>query len=229
MLGKKNIVEEMNAGIINYQAINYDIIPFIPLNAKYILDLGCGTGDLAKYLSDKYIFDGITYSTDEAEMAKPFLRNTYTLDLNVFTTKDIIPETYDCIICSHILEHLYEPWLLVKELEKLLKINGILIIAIPNVLFYRQRLIFLKGKFEYSLNGGTMDITHYRFFDWNSADILLKETSLNVVKKKGIGIIPLGSIRKIWRKGFEKVEKYFVNKYPNFFSFQIIFALKKSH
>ncbi|KHJ36980.1 bifunctional 3-demethylubiquinone-9 3-methyltransferase/ 2-octaprenyl-6-hydroxy phenol methylase [Pedobacter glucosidilyticus] len=221
------IIENKEKGIINYNAINYDVIPYIPSDTKHILDVGCGSGDLAHYLSDKYIFDGITYSIDEGEKAKTFLRNTYVLNLNILSEIDNLTSSYDCIICSHILEHLYEPWLLVKTLEKLLKPNGVLIIAIPNILFYKQRIKFLTGKFEYSLNGGLMDITHYRFFDYYSVDILLKDTSLKLLKKEGVGIIPLGPIRKIWKKGFKQIENYIVSKFPNLFSFQIIISLRK--
>lgn len=220
--------KEQKSGKLNYKAINYDIIPFIPLEAEYILDIGCGTGDLAKYLNGKYVIDGITYSIEEANIAQPFQRNTYNLDLNKFSLKEIEYKNYDCIICSHILEHLYEPWQLVKKLEGLLNANGVIIIAVPNMMFYMERLDLLKGKFDYSLSGGPMDITHYRFFSWYSANILFNGSNLKLLNKTGSGIIPLGFLRKINRKIFLKIEKYMINKFPNLFNFQIILVLQKA-
>ena len=229
MDGKDLLVNEnKNTGIINYNAINYSIIEFIPSFTQEILDIGCGTGDLAKHLNNRYNFDGITYSIEEAKIAKNSLRNIWTLDLNNFQHEKIGSHTYDCIVASHILEHIYEPWKLVGELQKALKPKGIIIIAVPNVLFYKQRLVFLKGKFKYSLNGGIMDITHYRFFDWNNADILLNNCKLTLKKKTGTGIFPLGKLRKLNLSFINKFENFIIRKFPNLFNYQTIIILEKN-
>ncbi|MCM2325890.1 MAG: class I SAM-dependent methyltransferase, partial [Candidatus Woesearchaeota archaeon] len=50
-------------------------------------------------------------------------------DLTKMSFKD---ETFDCVTCSEVLEHIYEYRKVLKELKRVLKKNGLLIITFPN-------------------------------------------------------------------------------------------------
>ena len=214
---------------IEYEALNLGIVNSISKQHHNILDVGCGTGNLGAYLKTIQLakVDGITYSKEEAEYCYEKLDHVYICDLNNFDTEEILGKNYNCIICSHILEHLNEPWHLIKKLENLLSINGELIIAIPNIMFYKHRLQLLKGDFSYSLTGGIFDITHYRFFDWNSTSLLLSQTNLKLIEKYGNGNFPLPFIRRFFPKLGAKIDLFFVKKFPNLFSEQFIIKLLK--
>jgi hypothetical protein len=71
------------------------------------------------------------------------------------------------------------------------------LIALPNVLHWRQRLQFLAGRFRYT-TGGLMDSTHVVFFDWVTARRLVDNTGLEVVSTVSDGGFPgarfLGSL-----------------------------------
>jgi len=50
-------------------------------------------------------------------------------------------EEFDTVFCSHVLEHLDSPYLVLKEFKRILKPNGTLIIALPNPHFiFSQQL-----------------------------------------------------------------------------------------
>ncbi len=77
----------------------------------------------------------------------------------------IAENSYDCIICADVLEHLIDPWAAMKKIQKWLKPDGVFILSIPNIReISTLSKIFFKGRFEYRPEGGIMDKTHLRFF-----------------------------------------------------------------
>ena len=76
--------------------------------------------------------------------------------------ESIRSDTFDVIIFSHVLEHLTDPWSVLKKSTELLKKNGVIIIALPNINNAKDRFKILFGNFEYT-EEGVMDKTHLRF------------------------------------------------------------------
>jgi SAM-dependent methyltransferase len=211
-----------------YDAINKEVRLSIPPTASCILDIGCGNGALGALLKQNRMIsvDGITYSEAEAIEARQHLDHVLVADLNN-VDKAQLSSHYDCIICSHVLEHLVAPWQLVSVLESLLLPGGMLIIAIPNLLFFKQRWQLLRGRFTYSHKGGLMDITHLRFFDWQSADILYQHTQLQLVDKRAYGMFPQPLLRKIIPGISKKIDTSMVSSFPGLFGLQFIIRLTK--
>jgi len=130
-----------------YEALNTSVLNHLPKKTNYVLDIGCGTGQLGKYIKQKFECQvvGLTYSKEEVEKASLFLDEVIVCDLNNISVLDL--GRFDCVICSHVLEHLYQPENLLKQLLNVLLPNGQLVVALPNVLHWKQRLKFLKGNF----------------------------------------------------------------------------------
>lgn len=73
-------------------------------------------------------------------------------------------EQFDVILCGDVLEHLVNPYNLVKALKKYLKHDGIFIASLPNIRhFSALKEIVIKGDFKY-VERGILDKTHLRFF-----------------------------------------------------------------
>ena len=214
--------------LLIYNAVNQEVLHSIPPTANHILDVGCGNGSLGAVLKQQrpVIVDGITYSEVEAIEARQHLDHVLVADLNA-VDKAQLQARYDCIICSHVLEHLATPWQLVSLLESQLLPGGTLIIAIPNLLFFKQRWQLLRGRFTYSQNGGLMDITHLRFFDWQSTALLYQHTQLQLIDKKAYGMFPQPLVRKIIPGLSKKIDAALVKAFPGLFGLQFIIRLKK--
>lgn len=188
------------------------------------LDVGCWTGKLGERLirEKRCRVDGVDMNKKALETAKnEGYRRIYPLDLNnpkdIKNLSKIINKRYDCIICADILEHLVNPLSVLKELKKLLKHEGIVIISVPNIAFISYRLLLLFGRFDYNPSGGVMDTGHLRFFTKKT----LKELSIKAGYK----------ITKIY--GYNQVRKlfFFLKSlgvfFPELFSLQFLAVLSK--
>ena len=204
-----------------YASINKPVFQQIPQQAKRILDIGCGSGNLSQAIKQKLNCEvvGITYSEDEANLASQFLNNVIIVDINELDTSTL--GEFDCIICSHILEHLYNPEKLLIKLHNNLSKEGKLIVALPNILFFKQRWEFIKGNFKYT-DGGLMDKTHFRFFDWETAYQLLIETNWHVTERLADAYFPLPLIRRFIRPLEPALNRFVAQKFPNLFGTQFI-------
>jgi len=181
-----------------YGSVNPPVFGRIPRTARRILDVGCGVGTLARAIRSEWPAQvvGITHTPEEAEQGRDVLEPAIVADLNVFDPTSL--GQFDCIVCSHVLEHLVDPLNVLARLRPCLSPQGRLIVALPNVLFWRQRLQFLRGRFQYT-DGGLMDRTHLRFFDWQTARDLIPRAGLRIQEAAVDGGFPgsrlLGPLR----------------------------------
>lgn len=213
-----------------YSAINQPVAQAIPNSITTLLDVGCGNGNLGKFLIEQshpnLQVSGITYHEKEAEQARTVYKQVWLGDLNTIDLSSL--GTFDTIVCSHVLEHVYEPHLLLRKLKEKLNPGGKIVVALPNVLFWKQRIQFLKGNFKYSLEGGLMDITHFRFFDWETAQLLLKNEGFHIVNAEAHGSFPMPVIRQLLGPLGPKLDAFFVKSYPGLFGFQFVFVAQKA-
>lgn len=157
---------------------NQEIIKQIPVNPGKILDVGCATGALGEHIVKEKkpdTYDGIEVVPDIALEAKKHLSNVF-----VGQAEHILPEIqdgkYDCVIMADSLEHTVDPWAVLKQVYRVLKKDGKLLISIPNVrnLGVITELL-VKGDWKYK-DFGIMDQGHLRFFTKKSlTDMLLQQ------------------------------------------------------
>ena len=100
-------------------------------NSGKILDIGCGLG-LFLYLAKKRDWEasGIEISKFASNFAKTKLK------LNVINSDNLDcfqDNFFDVIVVNHVLEHIENPLVILKQIKKKLNINGILFIGVPNI------------------------------------------------------------------------------------------------
>jgi len=204
-----------------YESVNPAVLAKIPMGARNLLDIGCGSGALgaaAKRRGELQV-TGVTHSAVEATMARQHIDAVVLADLNAF---DPLPlGCFDCIVCSHVLEHLGDPDEVLRRLRELLSPGGVLVVALPNVLFWKQRLQFARGRFRYA-DGGLMDRTHVRFFDWDTAAELIEQAGFVIVERVADGGLPLSS--RFGRRGSQMLDGIALRRFPGLFGFQFVFV-----
>ena len=126
------------------------------------LDVGCGVGTLAYLVRDR--FKDI-YGVDVAEFAVKEARRVgikaYAVNLNErrLPFKDGL---FDTVSCLAVVEHVFEPEILISELSRVTKKGGTLIIDTPNVrylkylisIFFHRKFPKTSGDLERSYDGG---------------------------------------------------------------------------
>jgi 2-polyprenyl-3-methyl-5-hydroxy-6-metoxy-1,4-benzoquinol methylase len=190
----------------------------LPISNKLILDVGCSEGYLGDALKKNgNVVYGIDISKNSINKAQKKL--DFALYGNIETMK--IPwksKTFDFIICLDVLEHLFDPKLVIKKFLNVLRNDGQIIISLPNIAYYGIRKNILFGKFQYE-NSGILDWGHLRFYTYQSAKALLIRSGLNIIETDKVIYLP------IHLKPFYKIIKKYFYK---LFSYQFIFICGKA-
>lgn len=142
-----------------------------------VLDVGCAVGALGRYLSQtkRCVVDGIEANVEAAQIALPYYRQIFNLDLE---SDDLAAELegrqYDTIVCADVLEHLRDPGGLLRILTPFLAPGGEFLISTPNVGHIGVIMELIDGDFRYR-EEGILDATHLRFFTRQSLLRMLDE------------------------------------------------------
>ena len=104
-----------------------------------MLDLGCGDGTvlwLAR--EDGWDVKGIELFPEHVEL----VRHTLGLDVEAsdITSYQGINEAWDCVVLTHVLEHLPDPVGALRKIHDLLKPGGIAVLEFPNIDAFDARL-----------------------------------------------------------------------------------------
>jgi len=156
----------------------FDISEIINKHSS-ILDIGCGNGGLMFSLRDLGFINiaGLDPSLKCVEYirSKGCTASQGTIFNHTLSTK------FDCIILSHVLEHIYDLKALIDSIYNLLNEDGILYIETPDASNYCN---FFFVPYYY------MDIEHINHFDENSLNNLFRQYKQ---LKTGRKIIDLGN------------------------------------
>lgn len=194
---------------------------------KLVLEVGAHTG----YFTDRLRLQGCHVTAvemDPAAAQKAAARADRIIvgDIEDDKVRAQLAEPFDVILYMHILEHLVDPWGVLRESRRMLKKGGSIIILIPNVAAWHVRKdLFFKGIFEYE-DVGILDRTHLRFFTLNSARALVEEagyritfwtpTDICVPLERRIRHMPvIGTLSRVW-------SDWMTGRFPNLCS-EILF------
>lgn len=202
---------------------NTSLLDMLGTDAGRVLDCGCGPGDNAAILSRAgWQVTGITIDPTERDAASPFCAAIVVADLD-----DGLPEGvgsgFDAILFSHVLEHLKRPAALLREARDRLGPDGVIAVALPNVLHYRQRASFLKGNFTYT-DTGILDRTHLRFYTVTTGRSLLEDSGFEVLDARPEGGLPWRGLRHVVPSDLRRrLDSRALQTWPNLFAWQSLF------
>lgn len=146
---------------------NPELLSLIPVQSKKVVEIGCSSGALAREFKKK--FDGchwlgVEIDSKYADMAKRYCDKTIVLNIENATT-NFWEETKnaDCWIFGDVLEHLKDPWAILKLIRENMPKTGSVVACIPNAQHWTLQAKLSIGDFRYEANG-LLDRTHLRWF-----------------------------------------------------------------
>lgn len=163
-----------------YQHARQEIEPLLPREAQTIVDVGCGVGNTARWLKNKFPKSkviGLEGFPENETALRNNVDQAFIVDLNG-STPDIGKP--DLMLFLDVLEHLPNPEMVLAKLTKTMPLGSKIIVSVPNIanLSVSARLFF-RNEFEYR-DAGILDRTHMRFFVRDSAVKLLEGAGFKV-------------------------------------------------
>jgi len=171
------------------------IASWIEPGAK-VLDLGCGEGDLLKFLINHKQVTGSGIEHDEGKVAECIAKGLSVLqgDINK-EVLDYPDNTYDYVILSQTLQQVYEPDTLIRAM---MRIGQKGIVSFPNFSHWRIRSqLFLTGyapmtkqlPYEWynTPNIRVITIRDFRKFTREVGFTILKEVAINTQSENRFG------------------------------------------
>jgi len=130
-----------------------------------ILDVGCGTGGTTSSLT-KF---GTTYGTDFSTKALQFSnkRGLNVLKSGVYELP-FISETFDIITIFDTLEHIKDDLLVLKELKRILKNDGLIFLTVP--------------AYQFLWSDHDVSLSHYRRYNAKKLSIVVERAGLKKVR-----------------------------------------------
>ena len=159
-----------------------DVIAMLPRPLGRILDVGCGPGLTGQALLEQGALEvwGIERDKELAAEASTRLTRVLGSDLEADPTGGLPAGYFDTIVYADILEHLIDPWTLLKRQRPLLAERGAIVASIPNVRNLRVVLpLILKGEWAYT-EEGLLSIGHVRFFTTRSMREMLISSGFRI-------------------------------------------------
>ncbi len=158
-------------------------------SGETVLDLGCGGGGKFTAWTAEAGFEttGVDISKKAVEMAQ---RDFPDGNFRMLNSDGSIPaedQTFGAVWCSEVIEHVLEVDDFLKEIRRVMKPGGILILTTPYHGFIKNLfIVFFRFDRHFNVSG-----SHIRFFS--------KSSLTNSFKRAGFAPLSYGGIGRIWQ------------------------------
>lgn len=148
-----------------------------------VLDVGCGDARAYQTRIMKMVgaLHGVDVSAQAVERARA--RGVRAVVHDLGQRLPFSDGMFDKAVCLEVLEHLFDPKLAAKEMTRVLKPGGLLIVSVPNAGYFRDRLLAL---FRGQVDAGVLDYAnpwkgpHIRFFNRGRLVAMLEASGLQI-------------------------------------------------
>jgi 2-polyprenyl-3-methyl-5-hydroxy-6-metoxy-1,4-benzoquinol methylase len=130
-----------------------------------VLDAGCGLGRHLRHLArmpglkifgiDKNAW-ALRETAKSLDAMPDAVSRDYLVSIADINRLPFADASFDCIICSEVLEHIPDHQQAIRELNRILKPQGILVVSVPR--YFTERICWLISKEYYHEEGGHIRI-----------------------------------------------------------------------
>jgi glycosyltransferase involved in cell wall biosynthesis len=202
-------------------ASHHQLMRMVGAERRSVLDIGCSRNELGRALRQAgHRVTGID------ERPPPFELDAFHRADLAKGLLDTLPERFDIVLMSDVLEHVKHPDRLLKQACSHLAEGGKILLSLPNVVHWSIRTAMAFGKFDYT-NKGILDRSHLRFFTRETARRLFREAGLRVTEERSTpvpweNVVSGGVLRDL----LEKADHLLGELDPNLFAYQYVYELQ---
>lgn len=162
---------------------NTDVLALVPVNTGKILEIGTGSGALAREIKSQcpgIEYVGVEISEAYAELGRPYCSRMYIENFE-HASGELLRElgNTDIVILADVLEHFVDPWAVLMRLQSWIGPATSLVACIPNMQHWSMHFRLLAGDLRYA-DTGLLDRTHLRFFTRQTMIELFESTGYQV-------------------------------------------------
>ncbi len=188
-----------------------------------LLDVGCWDGMLAsQFLTEREVY-GLEGNLEAGERANQRGVKTQSVDLEKgFPFEDGF---FDTVIAAEIIEHVYDTDLFLKEIKRVLRPGGTLVMSIPNMASLSNRIRMLFGAYPRNAEYRAGGAGHIRFYTAPVFKAQVQEAGFEVLDYAGCNL-PLPMHHPLIPKWLKKIAAFGGDYFPNLAG-QVILAGRK--
>jgi SAM-dependent methyltransferase len=155
-----------------------EVAALVPAACRRVLDVGCGAGHLGRLLKERgHHVTGLELVPEAAAEARTRLDLVVTADVEAGLPFDA--DSFDAVIFADLLEHLVDPWRVLREAAAVLAPGGVVVASVPNVQNLDVLRRLLRGRWDYR-ERGILDRGHLRFFTLSTIRDLFAQAGLTI-------------------------------------------------
>jgi trans-aconitate methyltransferase len=164
---------------------NPDLLAIIPTSSLRLVEVGCSSGALArefKRISPKCDYLGIEVDPSYTELAQRYCDRSITLDIESADDEFWVRNAdRDCWIFGDTLEHLKDPWKILRRIRERIPSNGVVVACVPNAQHWSLQVRLSIGAFRYE-KSGLLDQTHLRWFTRQTLLEMFDQTGFEIIE-----------------------------------------------
>ncbi len=157
-------------------------IDLLPRNPEArLLEIGTGSGDTAAYALAEWKCGwccGLELCEGPAAEARKKIQQVIVGDVERINL-DLPEKSFDILILSEVLEHLVDPWSVLRRLRPLMKPGALVVAGSPNVCHRSVIYNLFRGEWRYE-SRGIYDATHLRWFSPSSYRAMFEDCGFAV-------------------------------------------------
>lgn len=165
---------------------------------RRLLDIGCWNGYLLEHIRETGLYQdyhGVDIVPEGIETARAKGFQAQVVDLN----QQGLPfpdEHFDGVTMLAVLEHVFDPYAVIREIYRVLRPGGELIIDVPNVASLTNRMRILVGQLPITSRDSGWDGGHLHYFTKRALDQFLEKEGFKILARRTTGGHP--RIREKW-------------------------------
>jgi len=122
-----------------------------------VVDVGAGAGAFSQRLHDLgYSVTALDVDPDKWA-ANDIAFQKLNIDLGIAGS---LNRLFDAACCLEVIEHVENPWNLLREIHSILKPGGVLILSTPNITSFLSRILFLRNGTFHQFEEGDLSYGH---------------------------------------------------------------------